>query len=184
LRLSPLILLFAVCVGIPERARAQTQAPADEYQVKAAFLFHFAQLVDWPPDALSDNNSLFLCAFGDDPFRGELESTVEGRLIGTRALRIRHLKSAQDAQSCHILFVGKGEGKDIASLLAAIQNTPVLTVGETDDFLQQGGVIRFCLQNNKVRFEINLEAAFRARLKISSRLLLLTKTVVGSRGEK
>ena len=180
----PLVLALAVCGVIPELAQAQPQPPVAEYHVKAAFLFHFGQLVEWPLDALSDSNPLFLCTFGEDPFQGELESTVEGKLIGTRALRIRHLKSAQDVQGCHILFVGKGESKDIASLLAAIQNTSVLTVGETDDFLQQGGVIRFCLQDNKVRFEINLEAASRARLKISARLLLLTKSVVGSRGER
>jgi hypothetical protein len=163
--------------------RASAQSADDEYRVKAAFLFHFAQLVEWPSDIPGDDDhSLRVCTLGEDPFHGELESTVEGKLVGTRAIRVKHLKETEDPKSCQILFIGSSETKRVPSLFGQLGTAPVLTVGETSTFLQQGGIIRFCLDNNKVRFEINLDASQRAGIKISSRLLLLAKTVLGNRG--
>jgi hypothetical protein len=166
--------------GVP---RAAAQSADDEYRVKAAFLFHFAQLVEWPSDIPGDDDhSLRLCTLGEDPFHGELESTVEGKLVGMRTMRVKHLKETDDPKSCQILFIGSSETKRVPSLFVQLGNSPVLTVGETSTFLLQGGIIRFCLENNKVRFEINLDASQRAGIKISSRLLLLAKTVIGNRG--
>jgi hypothetical protein len=162
---------------------AHAQSPMDEYdeyRVKAAFLFHFAQLVDWPPGTLGpDEKSIVLCTYGDDPFHGDLEE-IEGRQIQSRFLRVRHLKETKDARSCQILFIGRSEGSHLSTILAQLRGTPVLTVGEGDKFLQQGGIIGFCWEGNKVRFGISLDAAERAKLKISSRLLLLAKTVAGN----
>jgi hypothetical protein len=154
---------------------------SEEYRVKAAFLFHFAQLVDWPPEALGDEKQpLTLCTVGKDPFGGDLEATLQGKSIGARALQVRHLKQVQDAQGCQILFVAGSERKEVASVLAALKEAAVLTVGESEDFVKQGGMIGFSMENNKLRFDINVEAATRAKLKISSRLLLLAKSVIGS----
>jgi len=149
--------------------------------VKAAFLFHFAQLVEWPADALGDDqNSLTLCTLGKDPFAGDLEIILQGKSVGSRAVRIRHVKQAQEVSGCNLLFVGGNERRELAPLLAALKSVPVLTVGESDDFAMQGGMIGFCTENNKLRFDINVDAAGRAKLKISSRLLLLAKTVIGN----
>jgi hypothetical protein len=148
-----------------------------EYSVKAAFLFHFAQLVDWPAETLPDN-SLFLCTVGEDPFQGALEGTVAGKAVGNRIIRVRHLEQSQDMHSCQIVFLGKAQSKRVAALVADLHNAPVLTVGETAGFLEAGGMIRFLLEENKVRFEINLDAAESAKLKIGSRLLLLAQNVV------
>jgi hypothetical protein len=176
----PMILaIFFVGSGFVARA----QSKVDEYRLKAAFLFHFAQLVDWPPGALgADRDPVTLCTLGEDPFHGDLEAVVEGKLAGNRALHVRHFKLVQDVQGCHLLFIGSSERSLVPALLSKLKDAPVLTVGETDDFVKQGGVIRFCLEGNKVRFEINLDAAQRAGLKISSRLLLLAKSVVGNHG--
>ena len=164
---------------------ASAQSPTDEYRVKAAFLFHFTQLVNWPPNALRKSDSfVWLCTFGEDPFRGALETTVNGKPVGLRVLRIRHVTQVQELTGCHVLFVGKNANLRIPGLLAGLHNAPVLTVGETDDFLRAGGMIRLFLEENKVRFEINREAAEAAGLKISSRLLLLAKNVVGNSGRK
>jgi hypothetical protein len=179
------VVLFAAVFHATGPGTAWAQSTVDEYRMKAAFLFHFAQFVEWPADTPADGgNSLFLCTLGEDPFRGELENTVEGKQIGSRTLRIRHLKSPQDTRGCHVLFISKSEGKHIPALLANLRNAPVLTVGEADDFLGAGGIIRFCLEGNRVRFEINREAAESARLRISSQLLLLAKNVVGGNGGK
>jgi len=172
------VLLSILLVGGGQVGRAQTAA--EEYRVKAAFIFHFAQLVDWPPDTAADtDNSLFLCTLGEDPFQGMLEDTVAGKVVGNRVMRIRHLGQAQDMQTCQILFIGKAQSKRIPMLVADLHNAPVLTVGETPGFLEAGGMICFLLEENKVRFEINLNAADSARLKIGSRLLILAERVVG-----
>ncbi len=148
--------------------------------MKAAFIFHFAQLVDWPADAQTGaDKSLFLCTLGADPFHGVLEGTVAGKAIGNRVVRIRHLGEPEDMQACQILFFGKAESKRIPMLVTDLHNAPVLTVGETAGFLDAGGMIDFLLEENKVRFDINLDAAESARLKIGSRLLILAEHVVG-----
>jgi YfiR/HmsC-like len=162
-------------------ARAQSQA--GEYHVKAAFLFHFVQLVEWPADSLGDEtNPVTLCIPGEDPFDGDLEGTLAGKSVGTRPLRVRHLKAAEDFQGCQVIFVSRHDAARFGQVLAELKEGPILTVGESDGFVQQGGMIGFCLVENKVRFEINVQAAERAKLKISSRLLLLAKTVVGNHG--
>jgi uncharacterized protein DUF4154 len=160
--------------------RSGAQTANEEYRVKAAFLFHFAQLVDWPPGGQTGaENSLLLCTLGDDPFQGTLEGTVAGKAIGNRVIRIRHLGEPQDMQACQILFLGRAQSKRIPTLVADLHNAPILTVGETAGFLDAGGMICFLLEENKVRFDINLDAAESAKLKIGSRLLILAEHVVG-----
>jgi len=172
--------IVALLLALLAATSASAQSYADEYRVKAAFLFHFAQLVDWPADSLSAvDNSLVLCTLGADSFQGALESTVEGKTAGTRIIRIRHLKQPEEAQGCQILFLGKAQGSRIPLLLANLRSAPILTVGETPGFLGAGGMICFRVENNKVRFDINLDAAESARLKIGSRLLFLAQIVLG-----
>jgi hypothetical protein len=175
---SVVVLTAVLCAGSP--GTSWGQSTVDEYRVKAAFLFHFAQLVEWPADALSEGgNSLLLCTLGEDPFYGDLENTVEGKPVGSRVLRIRHVNLPQETRGCNMIFVGKKESKQLPALLGTLRDQPVLTVGEADGFLGAGGMIRFCREGNKVRFEINREAAESARLRISSQLLLLAKNIVG-----
>ena len=174
--LVPGLLLFQLLA--PNCARAQSNSA--EYQLKAAFIFHFAQLVDWPADALGpENRSLILCTTGESALSGILETTIQGRQIGSRPLEVRHLQEKESPAGCHVLFIVGTDKKRAAAVLTKMNNAPILTVGESDDFIQQGGMIGFCLLENKIRFDINLKAAQRANLRISSRLLLLAKTVVG-----
>jgi|ERR1700733_11881793 len=169
---------FLWLAGVGKRTGAQTTA--EEYRVKAAFIFHFAQLVDWPPEKPpGTDHSLVLCTLGEDPFQGMLEGTVGGKAIGNRILRIRHLGEPQGMQACQIVFLGRAQSKRIPMLVATLHNAPVLTVGETAGFLDAGGMIDFLLEDNKLRFEVNLDAAESADLKIGSRLLVLAQRVVG-----
>jgi hypothetical protein len=182
------VALFAVLISLLLPGGWQqsgAQNSDEEYRVKAAFIFHFAQLVDWPADTQTGpNNSLFLCTLGADPFQGTLESTVAGKVIGNRIIRIRHLEEPQEMQACQIIFLGKAQSRRIPMLVADLRKAPVLTVGETAGFLDAGGMICFLLEQNKVRFDINLDAAGSANLKIGSRLLILAEHVVGdSRGK-
>jgi YfiR/HmsC-like len=174
-----LVLVLTVCFVTAKPA--QTQSQPDEYRIKAAFLFHFAQLIDWPSEALQANdNSLLLCTLGDDSFRGEMESSVEGKTIGSRVLHVRHFSKNANVAGCHMVFVGRNESQHISVILAGLKGAPVVTVGDTTNFVEQGGVLGFCMEGNKIRFEVNLEAAERAKIKISSRLLLLARRVIGN----
>jgi YfiR/HmsC-like len=168
-----------VCLIAAFSVRGQEKG-SSEYQVKAAFLFHFAQFVDWPNETFTNETSpLTYCTLGEDPFRGELEASLSGKKIGARPIRVQHLRQTQEIPECQILFIGGMERKRMSTLLAALKGAPVLTVGDADHFVNEGGVIGFCLEEKKIRFEINLNAATEARLKISARLLSLAKTVVG-----
>ncbi|HYL86203.1 MAG TPA: YfiR family protein [Candidatus Angelobacter sp.] len=176
---SALFLLLALI----SPGNLPANSAAEEYAVKAAFLFHFAQFVEWPAVAFPDPQSpLTYCTLGQDPFHGALDASLNGKTIGARALRVRHLKAAQDAQGCQVLFFGGMEKKSMLEALSSVRGMPVLTVGETENFVGEGGMIGFCLVENKVRFDINLDTAEKARLKISSRLLSLAKSVVNSSG--
>jgi YfiR/HmsC-like len=171
------LAVFAVTAATP---RLSAQSRAEEYQVKAAFLFHFAQFVEWPEAVFkSDTSPLTYCTIGEDPFQGALDASLNGKMIGARSIRVQHLKPAQEISECHILFIGAIEKRHLSTVLAGIKGTPVLTVGDSEHFVTQGGVIGFCLEEKKIRFEINLDAATEARLRISARLLALAKTVIG-----
>ena len=160
---------------------ANTNAPL-EYELKAAFLFRFPQFVEWPAETFKGAGEPFTyCTIGDDPFRGALERTLKGKTMGERALRIEHLIGVGKIGECQVLFIGgPGEKKQIEETLATIGTLPILTVGEADRFAENGGAIGFCTEDNKIRFEVNLDAAGKARLKISAKLLALAKTVLGA----
>jgi len=157
---------------------ARCQATAEEYQIKAAFLYHFAQFAEWPAGALNAaDRSLNLCILDGNPHLPELRNAIEGKPIGSRVFHVRQLSPAQDIQGCHILFLSRDEARRQSAMLKSLRGLPVLTVGETANFLTDGGMIRFHLKDNKIRFDINLGAADLSHLKISSRLLLLATSV-------
>jgi hypothetical protein len=177
-RVAALLAALALLVN-SGRAGAQSPTPG-EYQIKAAFLFHFAQFVDWPPEAFKQPDSpIIYCTIGEDPFAGALDAALKGKTQGARAFEVRHLKGSEETQACQLLFIGAAEKKNITAALASVEGRATLTVGETEHFAADGGVIGFCLEDNKIRFEINLRAAEHARLQISARLLALAKTVIG-----
>jgi uncharacterized protein DUF4154 len=180
-RVKACILFLIILLACPREWSAESAA--EEYSVKAAFLFHFAQFVEWPQSAFNGPGSpLTYCIGGQDPFHGALDNTLSGKTISGRPLRVLHLKLSQDLQGCQVLFLGAAEKKTIPSALSGLGRKPVLTVGETEHFVADGGMIGFSVEESKIRFEINLGAAERANLKISSRLLSLAKQVVGAKG--
>jgi hypothetical protein len=169
------VIVALLCAICPTVSSAQSQVA--EYRLKAAFLFHFAEFVEWPPENAS--GPFVICIVGEDPFHGDLEEAVQGKSIATRVVRIRHIKQVPEGRGCHVLFIDKDESKNVSASMSGLHQLPVLTVGESDDFLDQGGIIRMFVEDRKIRFEINQGAAETANLKISSRLLLLATAVVG-----
>lgn len=147
----------------------------EEYHVKALFLYAFTKFVEWPSDMPGD--ALCIGIVGDDPFGDILDQTVAGKTVNGRGFVVKRFKSDAEARLCHIVFVGASETKRMRAVLDALKGSGVLTVGEARGFAQAGGVINFEIVDNKVRFEVNIEAAKRARLKLSSKLLSLAKIV-------
>lgn len=159
--------------------RVQAQA-ANEYQVKAAFLYNFAKFVEWSPEAFSSGTaSLVVGVLGDDPFGNVLDQTISGKSINGRQFTIKRLKWGQNLRDCQILFISVSERKRLSQILESLKGAGVLTVSELSNFCQQGGMISFILEEHKVRFVINKDVADQARLRISSKLLTLAKAVLG-----
>ena len=152
---------------------ARAQAPT-EYQIKAAFLFNFAKFVQWPERAFAQASSpMVIGVLGDNPFHDDLARTVRDKAVDEHPLVVREFRSPAEATNCHILFICTSEKERLPGILGALKGTSVLTVGEMERFTELGGMINFVLQGTKTRFQINNEAAARAGLKISSKLLNL-----------
>ena len=165
-------------------AHAQTPTPR-EYQVKAVFLFNFIQFVEWPATVFAATNSpVTIGILGDSDIVVPLEKVLRDETIKDRPLTIKQSRRVEDMRGCQLLFVSKSEKARLGAILASVADTNTLTVGESDGFAHRGGVINFFLDANKVRFEINLEAARHQGLKLSSQLLNLGKLIAPEPGKE
>jgi YfiR/HmsC-like len=166
-------------------AFAATTAPASPQaatadEVKAAFLFNFVKFVEWPIDAAPLGTPLVAGVLGNDAIEEALRSTVRGKAIDGRPLAVKRLSGDDDVTSIHLLFVGAREKTRVADLLRRVHGVSVLTVSDADRFCQAGGVIGLLMDDNRVRFDVNLDAADRGRLKVSSKLLALARVVMST----
>lgn len=162
-----------LCLG---GARPETPSvPAWEYEVKAAFLYNFAKFIEWPGD--KTGGPLVVGVLGKDPFGPVLEQTIKGKSINDRPLAVRRFARLEELQPCHMLFIASSEDRRLEPIFKALAEAQVATIGETEGFARRGGTINFFLDGNKVRFEVNVEAVARARLRMSSKLLSLARIV-------
>jgi hypothetical protein len=167
-RAAALIAALLALAAAPGRA----QAPPSEYQVKAAFLFNFSQFVDWPAAAFADGRSpLVIGVLGEDPFGATLDEIIRGETVNGRPLAVRRYKSIDQVDACHILFIDRSQIGQLDSVVTALRERSVLTVGDFEGFTRRGGIIRFVTVGNKIRLRVNLAAAQQAKLTISSKLL-------------
>jgi len=172
------VILAALALPFPQPVVAQESSPPLEYQVKAAFLFNFAKFVQWPSDTTRDADEGFvICVFDDEILAQSLDHAVSGKTVEGRVFRVRRLQTLDDTRSCRMLYLGGSDTSRLVALLKSVRTTAVLTVGNAPGFTRQGGIINFIMQDNRVRFEINPEAADRAGLRISSKLLQLATIV-------
>jgi YfiR/HmsC-like len=177
-----LVVLMPLFGALP--VRTQTNPPT-EYQVKAAFLFNFAKFIDWPPGSFANPQAPFsICILGKDPFGRSIDDALQGKSIGEHTVIIQRVKEAGDARHCQIVFAGGSESRNVAEILERVRGANVLLVGEADGFAASGGTIQFTLEENHVRFLINIDAADRGGLKLSSKLLALAKIVHGGTGDR
>ena len=173
------VFLVAGC-GVPSIFAGQQKA--GEYQVKAAFLYNFINFIDWPPQSsIESRPTITLCIVGDDPFGDALED-LQNETVRGKKLAIKY-RSYDDLRGCDILFLPVSEKHHAAKILRSIGKSDVLTVSDTEESARQGIIISFFIERQKVRFAVNIEAARRAGLKISAKLLKLAKIVAVDEGK-
>jgi hypothetical protein len=163
------------CAYLIAAAGAAQDGQSSEYNVKAAFLVNFTKFIEWPADAPGDA-PFQICVVGEDPFNGVLDRMAEGETVGGHRLEVVKLRR-NESHACRVLFVGRSESDVPRVLAGAGAGAGVLTVGESERFLREGGIIAFVVENRKVRFDVNQGAAARAGLQISSRLLSVARSV-------
>jgi hypothetical protein len=167
-------LLFAFLCLLPPGARAQT-AYDTELQVKAGFIYNFALFVQWPAQAFTDTASpLELCIAGDRAAVKPFEPIATKKILD-RTVTVHAFDDNSTRHPCHIIYIDTKTKAEAADLLRRVSGPGVLTIGDQDGFCRLGGIINFYTENNKLRFEINTDAAGRAGLKLSSQLLKLAK---------
>jgi hypothetical protein len=164
-------LLVSLCL-VPRSAAANGAAPAGEYQIKAVFLFNFAQFAEWPARSFTGEKSPFVIGIlGDDPFGSYLDEVVKDEKIGARPLVVRRRQEIRELEDCHILFVSRSESARLDQIVATLKGRGILTISDAEAFTRVGGVVRFVMEGGKVRLRINVEAAKAAGLTISSKIL-------------
>jgi hypothetical protein len=174
-RCFTLLLVASILTGAPATIAAQT---SQEYAVKAEWLSRFAKFVEWPTEALPDSSStIHICVLGKDPFGPTLDSTIGSLTAKGRKLTIRRVTQPEGEPSCNVLFISSSERKRMREVVTSLGTSSVLTVGDMDSFAESGGMINLVTERNRVRFEINVDAAEHARLKIDSRLLNLARVI-------
>lgn len=178
------VRLWSIAVSVAllgARPLAAQGVRASASEVQAVFLFNFAQFVEWPPEAFSDPQApLVIGILGKDPFGGFLDETVRGEAVRGRTFRIDRYRRVEEVKDCQILFISRSEAKRLDGILAALRGRPILTVSNGDDFERPGGIVRFILNESKVRLSVDLEAAQAARLTFSSKLLRSAEIVPAS----
>ncbi|MDB6129004.1 MAG: hypothetical protein JWM04_111 [Verrucomicrobiales bacterium] len=174
-----LLVLFSVWWVAAATVGFSAETLSSEPQVKAAFLINFAKYADWPSNAFEKANSpIVLGVLGDNKVGEELQKVIAGRVINGREIVLKRANSIDEAGACHILFISNAEQQHTPTLLEQVKGH-VLTVGESPDFLEKGGVINLVRKDQKIALEVNLLAADKAQIKISSKLLSVATLVKG-----
>lgn len=148
----------------------------NEYRVKAAYVYRFSQFVTWPPAALAGAATIDICVLRPSPFGGELAQLVRGESVEGRAVRVREVAGADAVAGCHAIFVG-ADAPGARNVVRAATGHHILTVGESESFLNDGGIIALRVIDRRVRFEVDAANARRAGLRIAAQLLNLAVRV-------
>ena len=179
-----IVFMIGLSIGVMAKAQGASSGIPLENRIKAAFLVELFSYVDWPADAVPASGDRFVVGVvGEGPTLLALLDLRGLEMEDNRRLVVERLTEAADFGSCHMLFFSEDPGVDVGPVLAEIAEKAVLTVGETGDFTRLGGMVRFYLAGDRVRFEINPEASRTAGLRISSRLLRLAK-ITGMSGDR
>jgi hypothetical protein len=160
-------------------SNAYAESMAQEYQLKAAFLYNFAKFVEWPAQLDQEVGGYFVIGiYGGDPFGEDIDQLLMNKTVNEKKITVRRFRSVEDITPCHILFINSSEVRKLGDIMGQLSGKSVLTVSEASVFTANGGMINFIMEDNKVRFVINKQATDKVGLRISSQLLKLAKSVI------
>ena len=165
--------LFLAFITTPVRAETSR-----EYQLKAVFLFNFAQFTDWPTNAFTNSTApIVIGILGEDPFGDFLDATVRGETVNGRKLEIQRFRRVEEIQTCHILFISGSEDRRLERILQALKARPILTVTDIEGPLTRGTMVRLLMEKNRIRIRIDMAPIHEAKLEVSSKLLRASDVV-------
>jgi hypothetical protein len=168
-----LLLLWSLFAALPLTAQ---EGAVSEDQVKAAFLYNFARFIEWPASAFSSESTpITLGVLGNDSFANTLSNLLREKKAHSRSFVVKKLTTASEASTCQIVFLAREEARKTAQITEAVKKQPILTIGETEEFLTNGGIIYLLKDDKQLRFDINVTAAEESKLTISSHLLRLAR---------
>ena len=171
-RIAAICILASAIVAsgaAPEPAQSQAKS---EYALKAVFLYNFCRFIEWPKSEFaSPNDPIIIAVIGDDPFGHLLEEAIHGETVRGRSIKIQRYRNSDSIGHCHLLFISQSESRRMDTILAAVSGKSVVTVGETDAFLDQGGMIALTAERNRIGLHINPSLLRAANLDVSSKLL-------------
>jgi hypothetical protein len=171
--------MLVVCTAWLVPGDVLSQVLSQEYQLKAMYLRKIPSFVEWPPSAANTSKAAFqMCTLGDYPFRTRLAQEVGGVTVSGRRIELRWARKGQELDSCEMVFLSQSEAKHYGEILEGLKGKSVLTVGESEGFLEAGGMVKLSFENDRLQMEVNLVAARNANLKVDARLLALAKRVV------
>ena len=186
---AALVLGFALALAPPLALPLRSAppepewSPAFEYQVKVGFLYNFTKFVEWPPDAFAGPGApLIIGVLGSGSFCDALEASLKDKTVNGRPIAVRRFRRPEDLTPTQVLFISPSLGREVGRLLKSLERAPVLTVGDMDRFASLGGIINFTIRDHRVGFEVNIDAASRAGLRISSQLLTVATVVRDATG--
>ncbi|ALG67535.1 YfiR family protein [Beggiatoa leptomitoformis] len=166
------IVIFAL-ITLLYQPVAYALSAAEEYEIKATFLYKLGSFLYYPPTTLSDNKnqSFYICILGRDPFQQNIDIVVENQTVHGHAIKVKRLQQVQEANSCHVLFISDSEQARLKTILQALQRLPILTVSDMANFVEQGGMLKFYNEDNKVRLALDSTIINAVAIKPSANLL-------------
>jgi len=174
--------LLLLCSGIFVYAAADKSGKSyKEYQIKAAFIYNFMKFIDWPKEQ-AGKKVFTLGIVGKSPFGDAFDSIIKKKIKDKELVLkqfggFEQLEKKGSIKECHLIFICASEKENIKQIIETVKDSSILTISDTAGFLESGGIINFLFENNKVRFEVNVTAAEKAKLEIRSKLLRLAKRV-------
>ncbi len=164
---------FAEFIGEPPQKRPAS----DETEVKAVFLFNFAQFVEWPSSKLPADSAIVIGVLGKDPFGKYLDETVANEIVNGHPLKIERYANMKHIGKCHILFINPGRSIKVDDVINRLKGKNILTVSDETGFSKQGGMIHFVTESNRIKLRVNLGSVKESEISVSSKLLSLAEIV-------
>jgi hypothetical protein len=171
---------FAVACAVSGFADSlQSASSPSQAQIIAAFVFNFAKFTEWPQQAFADSATpLNVCFLGGDDVRVAFQGISSGKTVNARPVLVRDIKSAGEVLDCRVVYIDTASGPVFTGVLKNARQRCALVIGTSNDFLVRGGIIKLLVENQRMKFDVNIGAADRTKIRLSSKLLALARSVV------